>query len=287
MKHNKHNPHDKVMISTPSWQASTRLRGRRRRSCSRLAMCFDSPEIHQYVMMFLCKPKQLAIVLLVSREWHTSIRDDAILWRAACQVVWESKAFISKHCQELSRLEPRRALKQSVAESVAETVSAGTLCSQRWWFRFKKQAGIAWTRDDPYWRGDGARELRFLMPQSADDAGVLHWHCGGPDDDLRDPGESRGWVMRWRLQQLEESGKQTTILRVKHDHFSHEFPGVRLIRHPRNWGFVFHSVWVVYASFPMSREDDDRYLTDRGLARSLGQWQWREVEEYNNDIEAE
>lgn len=233
----------------------------------------ECPDIHRSVLVFLCDPEIVGSLMLVSREWRTAIADDPTVWGASCEYVWSSKSFVSRQCREQSVAHPRRALRQSIEESQRVSIDAETLCSVRWWFRFKQQAGTAWTRDDPYWREEGARSLEFLP------SGVLKWHRGHPDHDMRE--DEGSMQMRWRLD------SDGTVLRVKHNHFSHEFPGVKLIRHPENWGFVFHSVWVVYASFPMCVTKRDRHLSDRILARSLKQWQWTEVEDYNNGVQVQ
>lgn len=45
--------------------------------------------------------------------------------------------------------------------------------------------------------------------------------------------------------------------------------------------YLFTSPWAVYASFPLSRADDDASLTDRALSRSVEPWQWAEAARYN------
>ena len=45
--------------------------------------------------------------------------------------------------------------------------------------------------------------------------------------------------------------------------------------------YLFTSPWAVYASFPLSRADDDASLTDRALGRSVEPWQWAEAARYN------
>ena len=81
--------------------------------------------------------------------------------------------------------------------------------------------------------------------------------------------------MRWSLQ-------GGSVLRVWHTELG-AFPGEQLMRHSSNWGYVFNSPWVVYASFPMARATDGRSLSDRSLARHVARWQWAEADAYNAD----
>ena len=123
--------------------------------------------------------------------------------------------------------------------------------------RFKRDAGRSWTRGDPWWCGEEARKLRF------GDDGVVYW---GTEWD-----GGMYWRLTWR--------KGAAVLRVRHDEFG-SFPGHVLRRHS-NWGFIWHSPWVVYASFPLRRATDIG-CQDRHLAEDVASWQWREVDRYNS-----
>ena len=95
-----------------------------------------------------------------------------------------------------------------------------------------------------------------------------------PNGGIRWSEQSWDGMMRWRL----DGG---CTLRVRHAQMG-AFPRVKLHRHPNNWGYVFHSPWVVYTSFPMSKATDDRSLSDRSLSRSVEAWQWREATAFND-----
>jgi len=43
--------------------------------------------------------------------------------------------------------------------------------------------------------------------------------------------------------------------------------------------------WVVYASFPLHIEDEDRTVSDRVLNRSVAAWQWEEADDYNTALD--
>lgn len=243
-------------------------------------------DVHSHVSLFVLQPCEMAEVARVNRSWSRGVASNDVVWKRACARTWAAETFVvSRTCRAMLATEPREALRTSLADAKRPTIDAETLCSMPWWFRFKKQAGMSWTSDDPFWRGDGARELEFVPAKLDGHPGVVRWHRGSPDDDVRIDGHPHG-QMRWRLDQQNGPDGLFSVLRVKHDHFNREFPGVKMIRHP-NGGFVLHSVWVVYASFKMTRDDHDAHMTDRALARSVDTWQWNEVEAYNTDLAGE
>jgi len=224
-----------------------------------------SEEIQRLVLTFVASARELGELATVSR-WFRTTTADAELWRFASEGCWRHKAFVPS---ALLSNPSRVSLELSVADARENTrIDAETLTSQRWWFRFKSQAGSAWTDDDPYWQGGAARELKFVL---SDDPRccTVEW---------RDSHRRRSSVSRWRLDQ---NAGPDTVLRVRNDDFHSEFPGTSLLRHPANWGLVFHSVWVLYANFPLHHHRDDLAISDRALAKHLADWQWLEINDYN------
>jgi len=246
-------------------------------------------EIQREVYLYL-SVLELGGLSAVNRRWAAALDDD-VVWDAACATVWRRKKYVARGGGHLA---PREALRFSVLESASRVVDESVLTSERWWFRFTSQAGSAWTDDDPYWKGEDARELTF------DDDGTLRWISGWEPprrERDRDAAPSKSF---WRLEKItrkvcrcrhfaecvcedddDRPVEDVSVLRVRNADFHSEFPGVKLVRHPKHWGLVFHSVWVVYANFPLRKDQPDRNISDRALARSLAEWQWSEVEDYN------
>jgi len=226
-----------------------------------------SEEIQRLVLLYVASAPELGRLARVN-EWFRRATADDVLWRFASEHTWSQKAYVPA---SLLAAPSRLSLQESVAESSNTRIDASTLTSQRWWFRFKTQAGAAWTDDDPYWQGGEARELKFL-PASDD-----HLSCTVEWRDVFSRRRHHHSVSRWRLDQAGPD----TVLRVRNDDFHSEFPGTTLLRHPSNWGLVFHSVWVCYANFPLHQHRSDKAISDRALAHHLADWQWLEINDYN------
>ena len=235
---------------------TTRLRSKRdilRRWSSTWSLADD---LHLHILSLL-RSSDLARMARVSKAWKRLALGNEP-WAAACRHVWHDKAHVSSACRDLCNVDARAALRRSLVEARVCSISKTELCNLTFHFRFKRVAGSAWTATDPYWLGKPARTLRFRPD------GQIVWSDPNWDG-----------VMRWKLQ-------GGLILRVKHATMG-AFPGEKLQRHPTNWAYIFHSPWVVYSSCPMRRDDDDKSLSDRSLARSVEAWQWREAEAYNQD----
>jgi len=224
-------------------------------------MSVATEEVVLEVFGFVACARVLGLLSSVSREWRRIVDTNASLWELACIDCWRSK-----YCG--ADRSSRSALRRSVEERRSVFIDASLFARQRWWFRFTAQAGDAWTEHDPFWQGHEARELKFHLED--DHKGVVKW-CHQDED------HSASSSSCWRLEDTDEG----TILRVKNDSFHSPFPGCKLSRHPTNWGFIFHSVWVVYTNFPMHKTTSDRATSDRVLKRTLKDWQWTEVDAYN------
>ena len=234
-----------------------RTRSAANRAVPRRAGCtwMLSDDVHLSILVHL-SASDLAAAARVSRTWATTIAMNS-LWVEVCHRTWVGR-HVSDACRRQHVLDARAALRRSLAEARSCHIDKAMLCGLTWSFRFKRVAGREWTDTDPYWLGLPARTV-----------------CFESDGGLRFSEQCWEGMMRWKL----EGG---CILRVKHAVLG-SFPGEKLVRHPTNWGFVFHSAWVVYSSFSMSRASDDKCMSDRSLARSVDTWQWHEAAAYNED----
>ena len=215
-----------------------------------------SDDLHLHILSFVTVG-DLARCALVCSAWARQTSTNQ-LWDDLCTNTWSGK-HVSEACRSLRGLHAQAALRRSLLEARVGCISRAELCSLTWSFRFKEAAGSAWTATDPWWLGEAARTLQFCAD------GTICWS----DDAWNQPNA----MMRWKLQ-------AGCILRVSHAELG-AFPGEQLMRHPSNWGFVFHSTWVVYTSFPMARATDDRAVSDRSLDKRILQWQRREALQYN------
>ena len=75
-------------------------------------------------------------------------------------------------------------------------------------------------------------------------------------------------------------GYEATAVRISHVAMG-SFPHLRIMRHPTHWGYVLNGPWTIMASFPLLRASDDRFVSDRSLARHVTGAQWAEAEAYN------
>ena len=212
-------------------------------------------DVMQFIFSMLSRG-ELARCALVSSSWARQASTSS-LWDELCRRTWSGR-YVSDETRALRPTEPAKALQLSLTESKQEFITEEELCKLTWSFRFKEAAGEDWTDTDPWWLGEKARTLRFM-----------------PDGRVTgdDPNDSDSDLMHWKLY-------DGCILRVSHVELG-GFPAEKLIRHKTNWGFIFHSTWVVYTSFPMERCTDDVYVSDAALSRRLRQWQHREAHEYN------
>ena len=200
----------------------------------------------------------LACATCVCKEWWSAASSDS-LWRALADQEWMNKRFVPSSCRRVcAEGNPRAALRLSLEAARAVTIDATTLCAQQWWFRFKSAAGRAWTRQDPWWTGVEASQVRFMAD------GRVSWMQRFDAD-----------VVRWKL----SVRGGVSVLRITHEELG-TFPG-HILGRASDWGFIWHSPWVVYASFPLVRASDIKEVRDKILDRDLMPWQWKEVDRYN------
>ena len=203
------------------------------------------------------------------------------LFDAACERLWADKAFVAERFRAArARGDARAALLGSLADARRTTISRDELCALTWSFRFKEAAGAAWTDDDPWHAGGRASRVRFRP------SGAVEWL------DDRFGGTAVEEVARtWRFRRAGAIGAGeacSATIRERGDcvQVGH-YPRERAARHAANWGWILHSVWVVYTSFdmPSARATATRRwsgtLGEHALARRLASWQWAEVHAYN------
>lgn len=73
------------------------------------------------------------------------------VWQAARDRLWEGKVFIPGSSRSLRAKEGYVA---SLQDSKRTWLLMEELISFSWWFRFKQQAGEAWTAQDPWYRNE-------------------------------------------------------------------------------------------------------------------------------------
>lgn len=73
------------------------------------------------------------------------------VWQAARDRLWEGKVFIPGSSRSLRAKEGYLA---SLQDSKRTWLLMEELISFSWWFRFKQQAGEAWTAQDPWYRNE-------------------------------------------------------------------------------------------------------------------------------------
>ncbi|CBN74588.1 conserved unknown protein [Ectocarpus siliculosus] len=85
-----------------------------------------------------------------NRFLHKAAGDEGV-WRAARDRLWEGKVFVPESSRAMRAKEGYIA---SLRDSKRTWLHAEELTSFSWWFRFKQQAGEAWTAQDPWYRNE-------------------------------------------------------------------------------------------------------------------------------------
>ncbi|CAM9670893.1 unnamed protein product, partial [Hapterophycus canaliculatus] len=73
--------------------------------------------------------------------------EDEGVWQAARDRLWEGKVFVPESSRTMRAKEGYIA---SLRDSTRTWLLPEELTSFSWWFRFKQQAGEAWTAQDPW-----------------------------------------------------------------------------------------------------------------------------------------
>ena len=234
---------------------------------------------------------------LVNKSWRDSLNAGATatqLWTTATSAFWSTKVYVPKDCLSLLHNDPKTALRRSLADAKRQCITLEELASFEWNFRFKRLAGEAWTNHDPWWEGRSPRRIRFRIDEERWGGdrghaieGELEWVAGA------DEWSSMPWrftqrigqrghhpVMTWQAAELgSDAVPAWPLLQVR------EYPEELILR-TKNWGWIMHSTWVLYTSFPMPLKDEDAgELGDRRLRTRLEPWQWQAAEDYNNEAQ--
>lgn len=76
------------------------------------------------------------------------------LWQSARDALWEGKVCVSSEAKALPPRRAKDAYIQSLRDSTRTWLGQDELTTFSWWFRFKQQAGEAWTAQDPWYRNE-------------------------------------------------------------------------------------------------------------------------------------
>lgn len=77
------------------------------------------------------------------------------VWQAVRGRLWKGKVFVAPQAKEM--LSAKAAYIESLADSRRTWLGQEELTTFSWWFRFKQQAGEAWTAQDPWYRNEKVR----------------------------------------------------------------------------------------------------------------------------------
>lgn len=94
--------------------------------------------------------RDIAACGAANRFLHKAAGDEGV-WRAARDRLWEGKVFVPESTRAMRAKEGYIA---SLRDSKRTWLDADELTSFSWWFRFKQQAGEAWTAQDPWYRNE-------------------------------------------------------------------------------------------------------------------------------------
>lgn len=103
-------------------------------------------------LLFLDGP-DIARAGLANRFLYRAANDEGV-WKAARDRLWEGKVFVRESTRALNAKE---AYITSLMDSRRTWLEKDELTSFSWWFRFKQQAGEAWTARDPWYRNEKVR----------------------------------------------------------------------------------------------------------------------------------
>lgn len=78
------------------------------------------------------------------------------VWQAVRDRLWEGKVYVPTKSR---LLRPKAGYISSLRDCKRTWLELEELTSLGWWFRFKQQAGDAWTAQDPWYRNEQARLL--------------------------------------------------------------------------------------------------------------------------------
>lgn len=166
--------------------------------------------------------ESLKHVALAGHAWRTLASDDA-LWRRHCEEEWATQVFTPAAQRTDLSWKQRHLLARADASRTDITVEE--LCTFRWRFRFKPQAGEYWMALDPFYTGQGPPMQRLFSED--------HSVCAAPGDPLWGEHETR-----WRFCKTRE-GVRGHFVKINH------WPSLDCTRTP-DGGWCMQNMWVVY-----------------------------------------
>ncbi|CAM9284730.1 unnamed protein product, partial [Pylaiella littoralis] len=92
-----------------------------------------------------------------NRFMYKAAGDEGV-WRAARDRLWERKVFVPQSSRAMSSA--KAGYIDSLRDSLRTWLEPEELTSFCWWFRFKQQAGEAWTAQDPWYRNEKRGKCR-------------------------------------------------------------------------------------------------------------------------------
>eukprot|EP00808_Paulinella_micropora_P000737 g21079.t1 len=187
--------------------------------------------------------EELRACLSVSKTWHNAASDSSV-WRPLTEKLWQDKLYLPEKFVQLAK-EGRylEAYRGSLLDSKRKHLNAADLKSITWSFRFKSGAGESWTKEDPWWKGQEAKTVRFGSD------GVANFIS---------PEFSR--FGEWQIIDLGEDG-----VFVKLDNH----PSYLVTRDEATWAFVMQSYFTFWTSWRMPRKGQAPQLEDSQLEQVL------------------
>eukprot|EP00471_Norrisiella_sphaerica_P006383 CAMPEP_0184482996 /NCGR_PEP_ID=MMETSP0113_2-20130426/4599_1 /TAXON_ID=91329 /ORGANISM="Norrisiella sphaerica, Strain BC52" /LENGTH=324 /DNA_ID=CAMNT_0026863095 /DNA_START=180 /DNA_END=1154 /DNA_ORIENTATION=- len=166
----------------------------------------------------------------------------------------------------------KKAYENSILDSRRQHPTRDELLQFEWRFRFKESAGTHWMQIDPYWAHDHkGSKFASTIVRKFDPNGTLRRLDNF--EALRSFSEYNN-DFKWAVKETSSDGKLIKRIQVNH------FPSYVSSRHPKNWGFIMQSCWVLWTSFPMPARGQDELLDDNHLAVNVDD-QMEEVHRYN------
>ncbi|GAB5355412.1 hypothetical protein AAMO2058_000203200 [Amorphochlora amoebiformis] len=207
----------------------------------------------------------------VCKQWLARSKSNAI-WGGLCDELWRTKAYVPMYIRAMKLRNSNQAYFESLRDSKRQHPTLEELCEFEWCFRFKESAGAHWIQIDPYWSLDhkDSKIAQTIIRRFMKDGTLKRLDNF---DALRNFSGSN-YEFKWRTRDSEGEGKYIKRIQVNH------FPSYITSRHPRNWGFIMQSCWVLWTSFPMPAPGHDDLLVDQKLEVKVDD-QMEEVDRYN------
>lgn len=110
------------------------------------------------MLQFLDGP-DIARCGVANRFLYSAACDEGV-WQSARDQLWKGKVFVPEASRSMRAKEGYIA---SLRDSKRTWLGLEELTSLSWWFRFKQQAGEAWTAQDPWYRNEKVSHTPHLF----------------------------------------------------------------------------------------------------------------------------